>query len=235
MGTVMAAGAAGCSPNEDGGVAATDEDAGTKDAGHDRGVPEEDSCAAKKPIDPTTIPYAKALRVPGACSNDEVKALTKYYSEHSEVPDDLSVAKWAETVSESCAACAFTASTAEAWGPLLVDGDTFLQANRGGCVEIASGKEACGRAYEQVNGCLILACFAPPQGGLGRCTTQAEFDACRNEVLSTGQCAGASEAVEQECGAKLSSYQKACGAGATNVVGAVIPAHCGGAAPGDGD
>ncbi|MBX3210351.1 MAG: hypothetical protein KF764_35290 [Labilithrix sp.] len=242
-GAVMAVGAAGCS-NEDDGATATDVDAGTTDAGRDRFVPDDgddddepaESCASKDPVDVTTVPYAKALRSPGACSTAEVATLSSYYDLNAST---LSVAGWAASVSEACAACAFTASDAEAWGPLLVEGDSFVGANRGGCLEIASEKETCGRAYEQALRCMLVACLPTSQGGVGTCRTQAEFDACRSDRagLLAGPCADAFASLQKECGAALNSYERACTpSGAKYVFQGTIPAHCGGTAPeGDGD
>jgi len=240
-GAVMAAGAAGCT-NDDDGAATTDVDAGATgtDAGRDRFVPSEseddedepaESCASKEPIDTTNIPYAKASTSPGACGSDEMAALVKYYGEHD--MNTISVADWAATVSATCAACAFTPSDAEAWGPLLVEGDTLVGVNRGGCVELASKKEACGRAYEQTISCLVLSCPTPARGGT--CSTSSEFDECRNEVFSTGPCAAAYAEVNQECGSDLQAYERACRpAGAKYDIEGPLAAHCGGTAP-DGD
>lgn len=251
MGAIAAAGAVGCA-NDDDGLAATDVDAGTKaqDAGRDVFVPPSDddddderpeSCASKEPVDATKIPYTKALRSPGACSRDEVETLVKYYDEQD--PNKVSVASWAATVSDTCAACAFTVADADEWGPLLVEGDKFVGVSRGGCIEIASGKEACGRAYEQTVSCIVLSCLPPAQhgfGGFGTCATQSEFDACRAEVLGTGPCAVAYAALQQECGSDFSAYEEACRAPAGSPAGGryafegTIPAHCGGSAPDEG-
>lgn len=242
MGTVMTAGAVGCS-NDDDGAATTDVDAGTTDAGRDRFVPpgsdDDDepveSCATKDPVDATKIPYAKALRSPGACSSAEVATLVKHYGEQD--PNNISAADWAATVSEGCAACVFTAPDAEEWGPLLVEGDRFVGVNRGGCVELASESEACGKAYEQALRCMIVACLPSSQSGFGTCRTQAEFDACRTDTggLFAGPCAGAYAALQQECGSALNTYERACTpSGAKYIFQGTIPVHCGGTAP-DGD
>ena len=246
MGAVAAAGAVGCT-NADDGVAAANVDAGmtAKDAGHDVFVPtggdddeRPESCASKDPVDAAKIPYRKAKRSPGACSTEEVETLVKYYDERD--PNDVSVASWAATVSETCAACAFTPADAEEWGPLLVEGDKFVGVSRGGCIELASGKEACGRAYEQTVSCIVLSCLPPAQhgfGGFGTCATQAEFNACRAEVVDTGPCADAYAKLEQECGSDFGAYELACRAPAGSPAGGryafegTIPAHCGGTAP----
>ncbi len=239
MGVVMAAGAAGCSSNETG-VAPTENDAGVKDASGDRGVPktgeeeeeEEEGCAAKKQVDAKSFPYTKAAKSPGACSNDELKALTKYYSEN---PQDPSIAEWSKTVSETCASCVFTAADGDAWGPLLIEGDKLTGANLGGCIELASEKEGCGRAYEQLIRCYTVACLPPSQGGSGTCATQAEFNLCRNDRdgLNAGACADAATTLQQECGSSFPSYEQACAppAGAKYIFEVTVPAHCGGTGP----
>ncbi len=235
MCAAMAAGAAGCSSNDDP-VPATDDDAGVKDAGRDRALPndEEDpppeSCASKEAVDATKLPYTKALKSPGACTSDEVKALIDYFDKTDQ--NKVSIAAWSATVSDTCAACAFTPTTAEKWGPLVYEGDKLSVANRGGCIELASEKESCGRAYEQVLRCPIVACLPTSQGGFGTCSSQAEFDECRGDTTSLyeGPCAGAMAAVQQECGTSLSAAETACkpAAGAKYIFEATIPAHCGG-------
>ena len=237
MGALIAAGAAGCT-NDDG-APVTNTDAGATDAGPDRFVPVGDdddegppeSCVSTHPFDPSVIHYSKAARSPGACSSDEAAALVKYYEEHD--LKGLSVASWAATVSETCAACVFTDHDAEEWGPLLVEDDKLVGVNRGGCVEIQSKSEACGSAYETVIACIVTMCFPASAGGSSTCSTQAEFNDCRNEVLTTGACADVYATLEQECGStNVETYERACNPeGAKVEFEGAITAHCGGTAP----
>lgn len=236
MGALVTTGAVGCS-NDDG-AAATTADAGSTDARADRVVPEpveedegHESCASTHPIDVGAIHYSKAATSPGACSSAEVAALAKYYEEHD--LKGLSLATWAATVSETCAACVFTDHDAEEWGPLLVEDDAFAGVNRGGCIEIQSKSEACGSAYTKVLACMIAMCLPPSAGGSSTCSTQAELNDCRNEVLTTGACADAYATLQEECGsANIETYERACNPeGATVGFEGAITAHCGGTRP----
>jgi len=241
MGVAIAASATGCS--NDSGVVATNVDAGARDAAREAFVPSTgdddyepaESCASKDPVDAAKLPYAKALRSPGACSSDEVAALAKYYGEQN--PANLSVADWAATVSETCAACVFTDHDAEEWGPLLVEDDAFAGVNRGGCIEIQSKSEACGRAYEQAITCMTVTCLPPAQGGSSTCSTPRETNECITDAVTMGPCAEAYASAKRECGAALGDYEKACGPKTEGEYGfeATIPAHCGGSAPDAGD
>ena len=233
MGIAIAASATGCSNDE--GAAAPEVDAGAKDAARDGFVPPPagddddepvESCISKEPMDAKSIPYAKALRSPGACSSDEVKALVKYFDEQEEV----SVADWAATVSDTCAACVFTATDAEEWGPVLVQDDKLAGVNRGGCIELASKSETCGRAYEQAITCMIEMCLPSAQGGSSTCSTAQEVNECITNVVSVGACAEVYAAANQECGEDLGDYEKTCGPTkeGQHIFEVTIPVHCGG-------
>jgi hypothetical protein len=245
-GLVAATGVAGCTTEtvEPGATP----DSGAPDAKKDsKGVIDDDSgdepvdegCEAKDAVDHTKFAYTKAFSQAAACTTTELEALTAYFDANSD-KQDFSIAKWAEEVSENCGKCVFTPTDADAWGPILVKDDKLDGVNNGGCLEVVSGKEACGQAYQQVNECLIVACLPPDQGGSGTCTTQDEFNECRNaEATLTGPCGAALTAVQKECGSSLGAYIDACTPpqGAKYIFEGTIPVHCitGGGTPDAGD
>ena len=168
--------------------------------------PEEgESCLSTEPIDATKFPYAKALRSPGACTDDELKAISSYFKTKTSADEDVLVSEWSKEVTPNCAKCAFSAADATEWAPILVKDDKLDNVNRGGCIEIMSGKESCGRAYQQVTECRLEACLA-------KCQTQDEFTECLQAAgaIFTGPCKVSYDAMEQECGNNLASYESAC-------------------------
>lgn len=171
----------------------------------------EPTCLSKDPIDATAFPYTKSAKaVKGACTTKELTDFSAYYKAH--VSDDDFLDTWPTAVSEKCSTCIFTDATGDApttWGPIVIavddQGAKDLSINRGGCVETVSGKEACGRAYQQFQDCTIQAC-------LKDCKTQAEFTKCRQDgTVLTTSCKDALAALKTECGEKtVGQYETAC-------------------------
>ncbi|MBX3227987.1 MAG: hypothetical protein KIT84_27820 [Labilithrix sp.] len=219
-GAVATAGAAGCSSTEvvtiaaEGGAGPTG-DGGKKNPGSVTPIGDDDddeqtkTCLNEEPIDQTGFPYVKSKQAAakGTCTAKELTDLGAYYKAHVQ-DDDFTATTWASSVSESCAECIFTTTSeeqpAEEWGPILITDDAVSDINRGGCIEVVSGKEECGRSYQQYQTCLLQAC-------LKDCKTQADFTACRGDqkVLTTA-CADAAEAVKTACGASITSYESSC-------------------------
>lgn len=238
-GLVSAVGVAGCSET-------VVEPAATPDAGTDSGKPKTDSgpvtgddddddvdppsCATKDPIDATKFPYKKAEQTAGACTAAELKKLTDWFAAKVDANEqNISVAEWKAEASAACGECIFSAEGDATWGPLVVKDDKLDFVNQGGCIEIASGKESCGRAYQQVNVCMLEAC-------LEKCTTQAEFDACRqdSETILGGPCKDALAALQTECGSSLQAYMNAC-KNTKWTFDAPFVKQCGGTAPDAGN
>lgn len=214
VGLVSAVGAAGCS-SDDTVVTTTTPDAATpdsskKETGTPQPVgdsePEPTTCMSTDPIDvtdATKFPYKKAGVEIGACTKEEAAALSKYFKDNAS--GDIKVSEWAATVSAKCGACVFSDGSGETWTPILTKDDALENVNEGGCFEVVSGKEACGKAYQAASDCIIDACIT-------KCKTQDEFDACRQDTQSIlqGPCAGAAQALSTDCGSKLSTYGTAC-------------------------
>jgi hypothetical protein len=164
------------------------------------------SCLSPNPIDATKFPYGKAVRTPNACTTSELEALSEYFRESTDSEEIVKVSDWAKHVSEGCAKCVFSDGTGD-WTPIITKNDTLGDVNRGGCIEILSGKESCGRAYQQVAQCRLEACVE-------KCETEYDFTTCVEEAdalfVDPGPCKTAYEAMENECGTNLGAYEMGC-------------------------
>ena len=215
-GMVSATTLAGCSNEENKASATQDagispssgQDAAPKakpDSGDDA-VDEQTSCLATDAIDATQFPYSKAKRAAGACTTKELDALSAFFGEKARNGQDVVVSEWSKTVGDSCSKCVFSATTATEWGPVLVKDDKLDNINRGGCIEIASGKEACGRAYQRVAECRLEACSKT-------CDKAEEFTSCLSDIekIFLGPCKAAYDTLEKDCGTdNLAKYETAC-------------------------
>jgi len=210
-GLTAAASAAGCSSDEAAGSRPTDAGIDVK-RGKEAGPavdPTEagdlESCLSTDPIDATRFPYAKAVKSAGACTEDDLKAISAFFEEKTNAGDEVLVSEWSKEVSEQCSKCAFTTSDAAEWGPILVKDDRLENVNRGGCIEVLSGSEACGRAYQQVTECRLEACIA-------KCKTQDEFTACLQDAegIFDGPCKESYDLMDEDCGAMLGAYETGC-------------------------
>jgi hypothetical protein len=238
-GLVSAVGAAGCSSSDPvpAGGGATDAKTDTK-VGKDTGPipgdetePEPASCLSKDPIDATKFPYTKALKAVNACTTKELSDLSAFFKTKSDAKEDVKVTEWAAVVSEGCSKCVFSDGTGAEWTPILVDAekDELDSVNRGGCIELLSGKESCGAAYQRVTECRLEAC-------LKECKTQDEFTTCLQDGqgIFTGPCKTAYDLMETECGANLGAYETGCKGTAWTFEGPIkVQCITGGAKPAD--
>lgn len=211
-GLTAAASAAGCSSDEP--QASSPTDAGIDaQRGREAGPPAVDptepeepaSCLSTDPIDATRFSYAKALTSRGACTDDELQKLSAFFKAKTSANEDVLASEWSKEVSDDCAKCAFGAEDAAEWSPILIKDDKLENVNRGGCVELLSGKEACGQAYQQVTQCRLEACLV-------KCETQDEFTACLQDAegIFTGPCKESYDRMDKECGSNLGAYEQAC-------------------------
>jgi hypothetical protein len=215
-GVVSVSGAAGCSesapqqgPSDSGAGAG---DAKAKDSGkptipgeEEVNETEPESCMAKDPIDSSNFPYTKARKSPGACTEKEADDIAAYFKKEVEADRDVLVSEWQKAVSANCAKCVFSDGTQTEWTPIISKDDALDTVNRGGCIEVLSGKESCGRAYQQVTECRLQAC-------LQQCTAQREFEDCLGDskAIFAGPCKGAYDTMEKECGTNLGAYENGC-------------------------
>ena len=218
-GLVSAAAAAGCSSNEagkasagatpaaDGGDKPDDRsDRRTPSGGNSSGGGSGDACMETGTIDTNRFPYGRAKKVANACTNKEADDLATFFRNKAQNGEDISIAEWAKSVSDGCAACVFSDGKGTEWSPIITKDDKLEDVNRGGCIELQSGKEACGRAYQNVATCRLEACS-------NTCDTADGFTECLQDVqgIFSGPCKGAYDALEKDCGKDaLAGYEAAC-------------------------
>ncbi|MBX3206140.1 MAG: hypothetical protein KF764_13805 [Labilithrix sp.] len=215
-GLVSAAAAAGCSSNEETKAGAADgapPPTQVKDGGEtpDRDRPGTGTrpgaeCMETRDIDMTRVPYSRAKKTANACTTKELDDLSGFFRNKAQNAQDIVISDWAKVVSEGCASCVFSEGTGAEWAPILTKDNKLDDVNRGGCIEIASGKEACGRAYQHVAECRLEACS-------NTCDTAEGFTACLQDVqgIFSGPCKSAYDDLDKECGAKeLPTYEAAC-------------------------
>lgn len=214
-GLVSAVAAAGCSsddpaakspleagsPNQNGEGGANNN---LSDGGGGGGT-EDEPCMEKDAIDATKFPYATAKKQANACTNKELEDLATFFTDKAQNTEDISIGDWKKVVSDTCAKCVFSDGTGAEWSPILVKGDKLDNVNRGGCIEIASGKRSCGQAYQRVAECRLAAC-------VDTCKSAEGFTECLQDVegIFTGPCKGAYDTLQKECGQDLSNYEAAC-------------------------
>lgn len=180
-------------------------------------VDEEDAgtCLAAEAIDTTQIPYKTAGVSAGACSTTEYSALIAFIKQKVDANEDVKVSEWSAVVEAECASCVFGDGSGATWTPLLTKGDTLVNLNLGACMEVQSGKIACGAAYQRAFECNFEAC--------GQCSTDEEFDACyaNRKAIAAGPCKDAQTALVTDCGAQLGQWEDACMAGTFTFEGSV--------------
>lgn len=205
-GFVIAVSAAGCSSTE---TTTTATDASTdvaKKTDAKPPVPEEDAapettCLAPKPIDVSTIPYQPPAIKPGSCSKDVLTQISTFVDKNpnatfTDVKDEVSK-------DAKCGACVFGSVDDSSWAAIVLDKDGNGAINRGACVNVVSGNDACGKAYQQWTSCLLEAC--------DKCTTDTERQTCQTDAQEAGAaCGDASDALGKACGAKINTYISAC-------------------------
>lgn len=159
----------------------------------------------QKAIDATKFPYTRARKMANACTAKELDAISAYFTDQAKQQEDITISDWVKTVSDGCAKCVFSDGTGTEWTPILTKGDKLDDVNRGGCIEIASGKEACGQAYQRVAACRLAACT-------DTCDTPDGFMECLADVqgIFSGPCKSAYTTLERECGDDLSKYEAQC-------------------------
>ena len=193
------------------------------------------TCMADASIDATKFAYKKPGVTKGACTAKEADDIVAFFTAKADKDEDIKVSEWETSVSEACAKCVFSDGTGETWTPIISKDDRIETVDRGGCIEAAGGNEACGKAYQQVNECRLVACLPTSQGGRGTCTTQGDFEDCLadSQGIFRGPCKDAFDAMTKSCGDDLDTYEDACG-GKTYTFEGPIKVMCGGGEEGGG-
>lgn len=216
-GAFTAVSLAGCS--DDSTSTTTTQDSGVSDGstksdaktpvGDDEEEEPAGTCMTKDTIDATKYPYTTVGATAGACTAKEAADLSAFFKAKVDANVDVKMSEWKASVGASCGTCVFSDGSGSTWTPIITAADDTLDfVNRGGCMEIQSGKEACGAAYQRVTTCALDAC-------LKECTTQDEFDACRSDIqaIAKGPCKDAFTAFSTDCGANAGKFEEACGVG----------------------
>jgi len=153
------------------------------------------TCPRTTPIDATKFSYKPAAAVPGACTATMIDSLIAFV-------DGNKTAKYADVkasvTNAACHACLFTLDGAT-WGPLVENAKgELIHINSGGCIEVASGKLACGQAYHQFEQCLDEACAECPEGD------DTALSACY-KAAAKGACKAANTAITMDCADAIST------------------------------
>lgn len=149
-------------------------------------------------IDATKFPWKPPAVLPGSCSNEDLASFVAFVKSADD-PQKWKDGAW--TTNETCRSCVFGPETTT-WPPLVVDSAGKLaDLNVGGCIAVASGRDACGRAYQQWTACYLEACTGCP-GMFSGCVSTANMHQCRK----------AFEAVVPSCGGRevAAAAEKAC-------------------------
>lgn len=220
-GLIMTVGAAGCSSS-------STSPADTADTGTDQKSPKPPTappdpgdggetgpaCPTTAAIDTSAYPWKPPEIELGKCTTTDLTTFVNYLDANS----TATYADWKSKsgVSATCAGCLFGADGAT-WHPFVEQNGDLAELNVGGCIQIASGKEACGKAYQNWFDCRFEACADCPddQNTLSKCLSAA----------SKGACKAANDNVITQCGQDITNYQDAC-SGDKFVFEGAIKAQC---------
>lgn len=183
----------------------------------DDGISDQPSltCMDTKPFDATTVPYNPPNVTAGSCTAADVKVFEDFIQANPQASFEEVEAALTKQ-SQRCSQCVFGAADDAKWAPVVSDG-TNVTFNGGGCVSVVSGKDACGKAYQQWNTCLNTVCAS--------CTDQNENSQCKNDAQGPkAACGAASNALFQACGRNVNDYLKTCFG---NGIGGVLQQICG--------
>jgi hypothetical protein len=193
----------------------TDDSTKKSDDGSD--TPEEPkTCMDTKPFDGSSLSFKSPAVKPGSCSSADLAAFDDYMQKNPKTSvDDMKTAVTKQ--SKTCSDCVFGTADDDKWAPILM-GATSASVNAGGCVAAISGKDACGKTYDQWNACLNTACAA--------CSTD-EGTQCKQDAQNPkAPCGELSTALFEACGKDVNDYLKSC-FGGPSVVSAVVAELCG--------
>ena len=127
-------------------------------------------------IDATTFPWSPPRVLPGSCSLEDLTALVAFV-EKTDDPQKWKDGAW--TTTETCRSCVF-APDGPTWSPLILNAAGQLaELNVGGCIAVASGKEACGKTYQQWRACYLEACSDGACGDFSQCVALANKKMCK--------------------------------------------------------
>ena len=173
------------------------------------------TCMDTKPFDATTVPYHPPAVKAGSCTPADIKVFDDYMRNNPEASVD-GVRETMTKQSKRCSECVFGAADDDKWAAIVLDA-TSATLNGGGCVSVVSGKDDCGKSYQQWNTCLNEVCAA--------CSEQAEYTKCTDAAQQAeGPCGEASKSLLGACGNNVNDYLTTCFG---NGLGAVVEQLCG--------
>lgn len=143
-------------------------------------APSSTECKGAIAVDVSMLPWKAPNIATGACSEKELADFVKYIDANQ----NAKFADWKKSVANmACSDCIFGKEADPKWKPLLEDAKgQLIEIDVGGCIQIASGKEACGKAYQNWFDCRFEACNDCPQGdtaALQKCLGAASKSACK--------------------------------------------------------
>jgi hypothetical protein len=215
-GIVLAASASGCSTTEivqqpiaDSGQAEVRSPTLNPDASESQ-IP---TCELPVPSNLDSIPYEPPTIAAGACSQADITSVESLISSNPSATFADILKTLQASANKGCAACVFGPDTDAGPAPttwpaivLLTTNDanqTAVPVTGGGCMQIISGNQNCGKAFDEYYFCLNYVCSA--------CSSQTEFDTCGNDATTpTGACAPAIQSMQQACGTNFSTYLDTC-------------------------
>ncbi|MBS2017189.1 MAG: hypothetical protein JST00_30170 [Deltaproteobacteria bacterium] len=163
-------------------------------------------CPSPDAINATTFPWKPPSKTPGACTEGELQSFVAFV----EKTDDPQ--KWKDGITNAaCRDCVFAKETTT-WPPLILNAAGQLVAlNVGGCIAIASGKESCGKAYQQWRDCYLEACTdcAFDESTFTTCIAAANKTACKkafDAIVGPTGCGDAETASNAEAACDGETY-----------------------------
>jgi hypothetical protein len=159
------------------------------------------------------IPWKPPTTAPGACTQMDVDAVKPLLASAATSFTDIYNA-----LGNSCRQCMFSEMTSANWQPIVWSPDMAAGTaivNYGACFAAASGgSAACGKATEDDQQCLDLACSAPGCNIAAPpdCTGTAQMGAClMYENTMTGACGANLMMLGAQCNTVLGMMNVLCG------------------------
>jgi hypothetical protein len=218
-GLVFTVAAAGCSSSTT--SPGTDTDSGGSDAKKDVvKVDAEDpdtgpaTCPTTAVIDTSAYPWKPPAVDLGKCTQGDLTSLVNYLDANA----NSTYADWKTKagISATCQGCMF-GPDGTTWKPFVEASGSLSELNVGGCIQLASNNEKCGKSYQNWFDCRFEACADCPndQTSLSKCLSAA----------SKGACKAANDNVLTQCGSTIGDYETAC-SGDKYVFEGPIKAQC---------
>jgi len=133
-------------------------------------------CPIAGTVNAAALPYKSPYVAAGSCTTADLTALSTYVDNGGTFPG------WKTAVPIGCQGCIFGSDTETLWRPILENGGVLSGINVGGCIAVATGSDACGRAYQQWYECRPEACTGCPDGdsaALQKCMAAASKGPCK--------------------------------------------------------